>query len=129
MFVNIYVGHSKNYEYVKELYKPIKDSYLNSEYNFIFPHEEEKPFFRTKEILKDCDLMVAEVSYPATGLGIELGYADMYNIPILCIYKKGNKISSSLDYITDRFEQYEESSQIIDILRKHIDSIKTHTIK
>ena len=114
------IGHSKQFDYNKDLYQPIRTSDLNLEHNFILPHEEGKPFFRTKDILKNCDLMVAEVSHPATGLGIELGYADIYNVPILCIYKMGTSISNSLKLITDNFEQYENNNQIIDIVRKYI---------
>lgn len=121
--MNIYIGHSRHSDYVKELYEPIRKSKLNKDHNFIFPHEEGKPFFWTKEILKECNLMVAEVSYPATGLGIELGYADMYNVPILCIYKTGFKISKSLESITDRFGQYENQKDIIKILEKNINNL------
>ena len=67
--------------------------------------------------------MIAEVSYPATGLGIELGYADMYNIPILCIYKARLKVSNSLKLITDKFEQYENPEQIINIIQKHVNKL------
>lgn len=40
----------------------------------------------TKDIIKTCDLMIAEVSLPATGLGIELGWAKAFKVPILCMY-------------------------------------------
>lgn len=118
--LNIYVGHSNSFDFTNELYNPIKSSSLAATHTFIFPHEEGMPFLRTKDILENCDLMIAEVSYPSTGLGIELGYADMHNVPILCIYKEGFKISSSLKIITNNLEQYSDTQEMIEIIRKYL---------
>jgi hypothetical protein len=37
--------------------------------------------------LKEVDIFLAEVSTPATGLGIELGFAYLYKKRIICISK------------------------------------------
>jgi len=58
-------------------------------------------------------LLIAEVSLPATGQGIELGWADYAKTSILCIYKKGIQISSSLKFITDNFIEYENEENMI----------------
>lgn len=50
---------------------------------------------------------------PATGQGIELGWADYAKTPILCIYKKGTDISSSLKFITNQFIEYESVEDMI----------------
>jgi len=70
--MKIYFGHSKNFDFKKELYELIRKSELNKQHKIIFPHETEE-FVNSKNIIKDCDLMIAEVTYPATSLGIELG--------------------------------------------------------
>jgi hypothetical protein len=35
----IYFAHSSGFDFKKDLYLPIRNSKLNSQYNFIFPHE------------------------------------------------------------------------------------------
>lgn len=69
----------------------------------------------TKELIKSCDLVIAEVSMPSTGQGIELGWANMLNIPIICIHEQGSKISRSLQYVAQEFIEYKGSE---DMLRK-----------
>lgn len=70
------------------------------------------------------DLFIAEVSMPATGLGIELGWAYDNNIPIYCISKKGKKISGSLKSITDKFYQYETIEELKKIIELIIEENK-----
>lgn len=57
--------------------------------------------------------MVADLSYPSTGLGIELGYADIYNIPIIISYKTGSSVSGSAKTLA-RFQiEYQNSDDLI----------------
>lgn len=85
------------------------------------PHDEVNKLVKTKEIIKNYDLIIAEVSLPAIGLGIELGWADYSNTPILCIYEKGSKISSSLKFITNNFIEYDNSKDLIDKVYNFLD--------
>lgn len=117
--MKIYFGHSKNFDFKKELYQPIRNSKLNSQHEIIFPHETDE-FINSKNIIKDCDLVLAEVSYLATGLGIELGWAEMFDKPVLCVYKKGAKISGSLRVVTSDFIEYSNSRDLVDKLEKFI---------
>lgn len=113
--MKIYVAHSKNYDYQNELYIPIRQSSLNNEYEFILPHENSETPFNSRDLLKNhgCDIVLAEVSFPATGQGIELGWADAYEIPIVCIYKQGSKISGSLKVVTQEFVEYTDPHDMI----------------
>lgn len=122
--MKIYIGHSREFNYKEELYKPIRNSRLNDEHEIIFPHEvhEEAKDFVTRDIIKTCDVMVAEVSFPATGLGIELGWANSSKCPIICIYKKGSKISGSLKVICDKFIEYTDKKDLVDKLDKSLES-------
>lgn len=115
--MKIFVPHSSNFNFKEELYLPIRNSELNKKHKFILPQEKGKEQI-TKDVIKSCDLVLAEVSYPSTGQGIELGWATMFNIPIICIYKKGSKYSSSLNFITDRFISYKDSQDLICQLSK-----------
>jgi len=110
--MKIYVSHSKEFNFADELYKLIRESELNKLHNFFLPHESEE-ILNVKEILKNCDLVIAEVSTPATGQGIELCWADSLGVPILCVSKEDSDISRSLKYLTDKFIIYKDSSDLI----------------
>ena len=119
--MKIYISHSSKYDYINEIYNPIKNSDLIKSNTFFLPHEDKKKIINTKDIISNCDLLIAEVTFPATGQGIELGWADYAKIPILCIYKKGTDISSSLKFITNQFIEYEGAQ---DMMKKIGDFIK-----
>jgi nucleoside 2-deoxyribosyltransferase len=104
---NIYFAHPREINY-QELYKVLKKNFSGDKINLILPYEN-KVFSDSKEFLKNkCDLVIAEVSKKATGLGIELGWANLFEIPIVCFYQKGNKMSRSLGVICDQFFEYED---------------------
>jgi len=84
--MKIHVVHSKSHDFKNELYKPLRNSELNKEHQIFLPHETEE-LIKTKELIKQADVIIAEASFPATGLGIELGWADAFDRPIICLYK------------------------------------------
>jgi hypothetical protein len=111
----IYVSHSRYFDFKKELYEPIRSSELNNKYIFILPHEESEGLFDSRSLFinKGCDLVLADVSFPATGVGIELGWANISNIRVICIHKKDSKLASSLQIITKDFIEYENTQDLI----------------
>ena len=40
-------------------------------------------------------------------MGIELGWANMFDIPIVCIYKKGSVLSRSLEEVCGEMIEYD----------------------
>ena len=121
--MKIYISHSSEYDYINKIYNPIKSSNLIKSNIFFLPHEDK--IVNTKDIISKCDLVIAEVSLPSTGQGIELGWADYTKTPILCMYEKGTKISSSLKYITNEFIEYDS---VEDMIKKIRDFIKNNNI-
>ena len=119
----IYFGHAKKFDFINELYQPIRNSSLNDKYEIIFPHEESEKPFNSKEFLKSCNVMIAEVSYPATGLGIELGWADVYGVPIICVYRQGHNPPGSTKVITDKFLEYSSAQELVSELEKILSKI------
>ncbi|GAB0175001.1 MAG: hypothetical protein HHAS10_08800 [Candidatus Altimarinota bacterium] len=110
----IQLGHSRDYDFVNELYNPIKKSRFFPEQSWIFPHDGTE--VNSRESLKNVDIFLAEVSYPSTGLGIELGFASLYGKRIICLSKRGSKISSSLRYITHEFLEYDDAGELCAII-------------
>lgn len=115
--MKIYLNHSTNFDFKKNLYNPIKKSKLSK--NFIFPHQNSLKPYSTKKFfaLKKCDLIIAEVSFPSTGQGIELGWANDYEIPIICFYKKGTKYSKALNSITKKIIKYNDEQDLIEKIK------------
>jgi hypothetical protein len=116
---NIYIGHANNINFKEELYKPIRASKLNEAYDIVLPHEKSHESFNSKDFLKTCGYMIAEVSEPSLGLGIEIGWANIYEIKIICIYKKGIRLSNSLKMITSIFIEYENDTDMINKLEQY----------
>lgn len=116
--MKIYISHSSEYDYINKVYKPIKNSILSEENNFVFPHESK--IINSKEVISSSDLVIAEVSIPSTGQGIELGWSSYTKIPIVCIYEKNSRISSSLKFITNNFIEYENSEDMLEKIKVFI---------
>lgn len=121
--MNIYVAHSIIINYIDDLYNPIKNFHKIVEHNFYFPHDKNNERCNGYTFYKQFDLILAEVSEPSTGLGIELGWANILQIPILCIYKRGSKITSSLKAVTDQYIEYENSEDLLNKLFEYINDI------
>ncbi len=110
--MKIYVSHSRDFDFESELYKPLRAFNLNSQHQFFLPHEEGRSV-DTQEEIKNSDLVLAEVSFPSTGQGVELGWANMLKVPIVCVSKAGSKVSGSLKYLTQDFAVYSDVPDLI----------------
>ncbi len=120
--MKILVTHSSEFDFRNKLYKPLRTSALNSKYELLLPQEREREKF-SKHTIKECVAVIAECSLPSTGQGIELGWASVYNIPIICIHEKGSKISSALHYVSDTFIEYSDKVEMIEKLQEYLDKL------
>ncbi len=110
--MKIYVSHSREFDFINKLYKPIRESILNRKHRFFLPHENAQEI-NTQDIIKGSGVVLAEVSYPSTGQGIELGWANLFEIPIICAAKEGHRISDSLKHISSKFITYSDSDDLM----------------
>jgi hypothetical protein len=108
--MTIYVTHSRSFDFKKELYEPIRSSEFGILHKIILPHEfSDEPYSSLAMFAeKKFDLILAEVSYPSTGQGIELGWASSFGIPIIGIYLENLKYSGSLKSVTNSFFAYKQ---------------------
>lgn len=119
--MKIYVGHSSEINFGEELYEPLRNSDLAEKHELVFPHEDSDELFDSRDFLEnECDLFIAEVSQPSTGLGIELGWADQFGVPIICLYRESSSPSSSLKAVTDDFREYSDSGELVKIVEKAV---------
>jgi hypothetical protein len=110
--MRIYIGHPSSIEFQKDLYEPIRASALNNQHEIILPHETSNQPTNTLELMKTFDLMIAEVSEASTGLGIEMGWANLLNLPIIAIYREGKTPSSSIQTIINEIHSYNNDTFI-----------------
>lgn len=119
--MKIYISHSTNFDFKKDLYEPLKNGNFNKD--FIFPHEKNSKQNPLKKLFssKKCSLIIAEISFPSTGQGIELCLANIiYKIPIICFYKKGYNYSKSLKDVSKKFIQYNDSKDLIKKIKQNL---------
>ena len=116
--MRIYIAHSREFNFKNELYIPIRTDEELKKYEVILPHEISDFSSNTRDFYKDIDLLIAECSYPSTGLGIELGWAFDDNTPVYCIHKKGTKVSGSIYAITQNIFEYKDIDEMLEIIEK-----------
>lgn len=120
--MKIYVGHSSSIDFRKELYRPLKRSDLSEKHEFVFPHEDSgEPFDSKKFLREEADLFIAEVSEASTGLGIELGWADLFEVPVLCVHREDAEVSSSLQAVDVDVRSYRRSDDIPVLIQRFLD--------
>ena len=122
--MRIYIGHSKKIDYINELYEPLRKDAFFDNHELILPHEKDEFSSNSREFYKTIDIFIAECSYAATGLGIELGWAYDDNKKIYCIYKKGKKISGSLKSVTNNFYEYNNRDEMVNTVKSIINEEK-----
>lgn len=86
-----------------EIYKVLVEElsqYTNNIYSPIdtikFKGTSEEMYARVMKLLQSTDLVIAEMSSPSTGQGMELQEAVRLDIPIIIVAKNGSKISSTV---------------------------------
>ena len=101
----VYVSYSSDFRLKKELCGLLKKI---PRVSFVFPDESQN----SKNIIKGSVLLIAEISKSSSGVGIEIGWADSFGVPVIFIHKKGSKNSSSLRLISSKFIEYNKIEDI-----------------
>lgn len=122
--LKIYVGHASGFDYQHQLYAPLKSSHLWQQHTFLLPHDQTETSHNTKPFISQCDLMLAEVSYPSTGLGIELGWAECAKRKIWFLFQKDCQPSLSLKLLSDHFIEYADLAELILKLNTRFEGLK-----
>lgn len=83
-------------------------------------------FRQDLEWLKSSDVLVAEVTAPSHGVGYEIGKAEEYGIPVLCLYNDatGRQLSAMIngnDYLAVR--RYRTDREAVKIIEEYFISV------
>ena len=74
--------------------------------------------------LKECDLVIAEVSSPSIGVGYEIGCSVSMGKRTLCIYREGQKVSKMIlgnDHPCVQTSSYKEPEDARRIIKNWLD--------
>jgi len=110
----IIVEHLKGYGTVLTEHVVEANEYDESEL------DDREIFKQDLEWLKSANVLVAEVTSPSLGVGYEIGKAEEYGIPVLCLYNElgGMRLSAMIegnDYlVVKRYKTVQEIHKIID---------------
>lgn len=110
--MKIFLAHSSDFDFRKKLYEPLRGSSLNDEHDIHLPQEGGKEEI-TKEMIKNTDVFIVDVSMPSTGAGIETGWADVFGVPIIAMHEAGSRSSSSINKLTNHHIEYTNPQDMI----------------
>lgn len=111
--MRIRIGHSTAYDFKTQLYAPLRTLALPEGTALSLPHEYGAAGDCTRAYFAEgCDLFLAEVSYPSTGLGMEIAYAAVADVPIVFVHRKDCRPSSSLRRVSESFFAYADESEL-----------------
>lgn len=120
--MKLYIAHSSAFDYQNELYTPLKQAFGDI-HELLLPHELNEQGIKSKDIIPHCDAILAEVSYPSTGQGIELGWADSNGVPIICFHHSDANVTSAIRFITDKHFSYDTTEQMVGSLAQLIEKL------
>jgi 2'-deoxynucleoside 5'-phosphate N-hydrolase len=88
--------------------------------------EPREVYARDVDWIRDCDVLIAEVSVPSHGVGYEIGFSLALGKPVLALYQDGRKVSKMISGNPDpnlavkRYSTTEEAIvEIENFLNKH----------
>lgn len=118
--MKIYLVHSSKSNFREELYQPLKHSELNKLHTIVYLYDETDNPGSTKELIRGCDLIIAEVSNNSIACGIEIGWANAFGKKIIFIHKSEIQPSRFLPIISENIISYSNSIELIDKLMNAI---------
>lgn len=118
--MKIFVSHSTNGNYEEELYIPLQNAESLKDHEFIFPHESD---IVIKDVIRDCDLVIAECSDPTFEQGLELGWGNGAYVSTMCFVKAGTTASPLLQQVTETVTEYSSIEDMIAKIKEAADTI------
>lgn len=109
--MRIYFAHPTSIGY-QELYATIRADEDLARHEVILPHESPDHENNPRDFYKTLDLVIAEVSAPSTGLGIELGWAHDDGVPVYAFHRTGTTPSSSIYSVIDHIATYSAPAEL-----------------
>jgi len=88
----------------------------NPDITIVLPHLDGDKLQLTKDDIGEADLVLAEVSVASTGSGIELGWANAAEKPIIAFHQGTSVMSPSVQFVATAIHAYITEEHITKIL-------------
>lgn len=102
-----------------EFREKLKTQYEVLEYLGLIDGTAEEVYAHDIKCVTDCDLLLAEISYPAIGLGFEIATALQLNKKVLAVAKETAKVSRlilGVNHSNYRFYRYNQTEEILNLI-------------
>jgi len=96
-------------------------------YNFS-PSQEKEMMKTAFAEIDECDFIIAELTTKSIGVGIEIRYAFAKNKPIFYLRKKDSEYSTTASGCSDYVIEYENESNLVEIMEENIEFILKDSI-
>ena len=126
--LNIYFMHSEKFDYNNLLYKKVLSSSVCLNHNLILPMAKEFQESYRKDLLNKADIVVAEVSNPSFGLGLELKWLLKEEKPKLFL-SLNNEIPKKYQKYVSNIKETDETTYlkaIEDFILEHAKEVKDY---
>ncbi|MBA3724463.1 MAG: hypothetical protein H0W89_06305 [Candidatus Levybacteria bacterium] len=120
--MKIFISHSTKTNFEEELYIPLQNSELNGIHEFVFPRENGQEIV-IKDVIRDCDLVLAECSNPTFEQGLELGWASGAYVTVICFYKTGTELPKDIQQVSDSVNEYTTVADMIQKVKEVADTL------
>lgn len=119
------ISYSKRKELKEEVNAIIETLQSFNITSFVFTDQYQFHSSQEKEMMQaalqaidDCDILIAETSDKAIGIGIEAGYAKAKGKPVIYLRNKNTEHSTTLSGISDHQLIYTDTNDLKDQLNK-----------
>lgn len=120
--MRIYISHSRRFNFQGELYFPLRQTREFLPHELILPHEGSDGLYPVVKELEDrkIGLVIAELSYPSTNQGIELGLAKAYGVPVGGMFRDGSTPPSAISVVTENVQCYRNARTLVETVGRLI---------
>lgn len=117
--LNIYFIHSDKMDYNNLIYKSVLSSKVCLEQNIILPYTKENNNKYAKDLIKNADLIIADVSSPSFGLDLELKWLSKLDKKTLYI-SITNSIPKKYQKRIKEIKMYDNNHSYISLIEDFI---------
>ena len=104
--LRLYIGHAtQGFNYKNTLYVFLKKSAWAKNHSLILPHDNNTVPIDSKKLFTEAKqdlIMLADLSAPSTGLGMEIFWAKQYSIPVIFCAQEGSNPTSAVKFVWER---------------------------
>lgn len=115
--MKIFISDSTKSDNEESLIIPLQNSKLSEEHELVFRHEL-PPETSVKDTIRDCDLVLAELSNPTFEQGIELGWANEAYVTIIATCSSKTTLPEIAPQLTADLSTYENIDELIQLIQK-----------